>query len=138
MKPRSTSTFIEAACRYAGITPFPLDPSTFLTGLDRPLIDPDPMLAAIAAHRRAWADLGANMGQLDARSDQDPAATQRLDQLHEAVNEAECQLIDVAPTTMAGVFALTSYASTYLAPENPNLVAESMSNLAEALPKIAA
>jgi hypothetical protein len=76
------------------------------------------------------------MEQLDERQEQDPAAARRLEELHEAVSEAESQLIDVAPTTMAGLSALASYAVDHS--ENFARVVEIMSNFAEALPKIAA
>ena len=128
--------FIETVCHFVGITPFPLDPSTFLTTPVRPAIETDPIFAAIDAHRRAWAELDADIEQLDERQEQDPAAARRLEELHEAVSEAESQLIDVAPTTMAGLSALASYAVDHS--ENFALVVEIMSNFAEALPKIAA
>jgi DNA-directed RNA polymerase subunit F len=69
----------------------------------------DPILAAIDAHRRAWAELCANCSALDAARTAE--STHELEQLHSAVDAAADKLVDIVPTTMAGVTALLTYAA---------------------------
>jgi len=132
--------FIEAVCRYAGITPLPLETDASLTATVHAVVEADPIFAAIEDHRRAWANASANTSRLDeiarrhAGAAQRAAAAQKLADLHDAVNEGEDQLGNVVPTTMAGASALITYAATC---ENSELIVEIMSNLAKALPTIA-
>lgn len=63
------------------------------------LAAPDPIFAAIEDHRRAWAELGAFVGD-------DKAAEVRLNR---AIDAAEGALLEVIPTSIAGVVALFNY-----------------------------
>jgi hypothetical protein len=60
---------------------------------------PDPIFAAIEAHRAAWAHLEENPSEDDAE----------CDRRYEAVTDAGCVLIDTGPTTIAGAVALLRY-----------------------------
>jgi hypothetical protein len=72
---------------------------------------PDPIFAAIEAHRRVWwVDLAQCSDLDEAASQGDKAAAQRLEELHEVVDTATDALIDTMPTTNAGVAALLEYA----------------------------
>jgi hypothetical protein len=74
-------------------------------------IEPDPIFVAIAAHRAAWAALSADCARLD--EDYTSDAEAKLSELHDAVSEAEGRLIDIEPTTMAGMNALSRYAAEF-------------------------
>jgi hypothetical protein len=78
--------------------------------------EPDPIFAAIAAHRSAWAALVADGSRLD--QEDTPEAEEQLDDIHDAVTEAEELLNESAPTTMAGVRALCRYVTEHEAPGN--------------------
>jgi hypothetical protein len=73
--------------------------------------EPDPIFAAIESHKSAWAALGAECPYL---SEQDtPEAEARLDELHDAVSEADEALIEGEPTTVAGMIALFRYVADF-------------------------
>lgn len=74
---------------------------------------PDPIFAAIERHRRAWDDLNVISDLTEAAENGDKNAELKADQLHEAVNNATDRLLDVVPTTIAGVSALLDYAAEY-------------------------
>jgi hypothetical protein len=74
----------------------------------------DPIFAAIDAHRTAWAALERDCSALDDAADDDEEAQQKLDALHDAIDEAENGLLDVIPTTVAGVSAILSYAADHV------------------------
>ncbi len=59
--------------------------------------EPDPIFAAIEHHRQAWETLR------NAPHDADQM------RLHEAVLDAESEVVNVRPTTTAGALALRSY-----------------------------
>ena len=70
---------------------------------------PDPIFAAIEAHQRAWAELREKCSDLDAAHTEE--ADCELRRLDDAVDEAADDLLDVVPTTIAGVSALLTYAA---------------------------
>jgi hypothetical protein len=76
--------------------------------------DPDPILAAIEAHRRAWVDLDPCSELDEMASEGNEEAAQQLDRLHQALNHATEQLLDIAPTTIAGVAAVLAYAAEFV------------------------
>jgi len=90
-------TFIEAVCRFVGV-PIPAIQSPH-----------DPIFAAIDAHRTALAALEADTSRLD--EEDTPEALAKLDELHDAVSEAEERLIETKPSTMAGAKELSQYAA---------------------------
>ncbi len=59
--------------------------------------EPDPIFAAIEHHRQAWEALNS------APHDDDQM------RLHEAVLEAESEVVNIRPTTTAGAVALRTY-----------------------------
>jgi hypothetical protein len=67
----------------------------------------DPILAAIDAHRRAWAELSA----LDAARTEEAKNEER--RLNDVVDAAEDKLVEIVPTTIAGVTALLTYAAEH-------------------------
>jgi hypothetical protein len=69
----------------------------------------DPIFAAIEAHRCAWDELCKNCSRLD-REDTEQSKRE-FNQLNEAIEEASDGLLDVLPTTIAGVSALLTYAA---------------------------
>lgn len=96
---------------------------------------PDPIFAAIAAHQRAVAAYNGLCTQQDRLEAEIPSEKRksrygsddtmvdsddprwiefqkRLDTLSDAEVEAECELTNVTPTTLAGVIALLDYAVT--------------------------
>jgi hypothetical protein len=75
--------------------------------------EPDPIFAAIAAHRSAWAALCRDCSRLD--EEDTPEAQTKLSKLHDAVSEAEEQLIEIEPTTMAGAITLLRYLAEFQA-----------------------
>jgi hypothetical protein len=80
-----------------------------------PKAKPDPILAVIEEHRRAWDDLG-ECSELDkAESRGDKEAGRKLNRLHKAVDDANANLIDIAPSTIAGAAALLTYAADFVA-----------------------
>jgi hypothetical protein len=99
---RHERTFIEAVCAFVGVA-IPPTP-------DAPPL-PDPILAAIATHRSAWAALSADCQRLD--EEDTPEAEIELDELHGAVCEAEEALVEIEPTTLAGVHALSRYVAEF-------------------------
>jgi hypothetical protein len=76
--------------------------------------DPDPIFAAIEAHRRAWVDLDPCSELDEMASKGNEEAAQRLDRLHQGLNHATEQLLDIAPTTIAGVAAVLAYAAEFV------------------------
>jgi hypothetical protein len=108
----------------------------------------DPIFAAIQRHRSAWKALGAcsdlDVEETKARRAGNKkaarAAVRAVDRLHKAVDKAEKNLIDVVPTSIAGVVALLAYAADHQAESNnwDRYRQVIMHRLAEALPKIAA
>src|SRR5258708_26062800 len=64
---------------------------------------PDPIFAAIEAHRAACAALEKDCSRLSDEST--PEAQAEFDRLNDAVEEAACILVDTEPTTMAGAVA---------------------------------
>jgi hypothetical protein len=79
------------------------------------LVGPDPIFAAIEAHRQAWAALCADCSALDeAAFAGDQKAEQELDRLNDAADAATDGLIDIVPTTIAGASALLAYAADHI------------------------
>jgi hypothetical protein len=79
---------------------------------------PDPILAVIEAHRRAWDDLG-ECSELDqAASAGDKKAARKLNRLGKAVDDATAKLVDLPPTTIAGASALLAYAADFASNDN--------------------
>jgi hypothetical protein len=84
---------------------------------------PDPVFAAIAAHRQAYLEMmraGANCDSWNASADLEEAA----DAAREIESETERELAAVVPTTMAGVIALLRYCEEHeeqrvVLPEDP-------------------
>jgi hypothetical protein len=72
---------------------------------------PDPIFAAIEAHRAAWAALEKGCKWLDDEST--PETEAEFDRLNDAVEEAACTLVDTQPTTMAGAVALLRHAAEH-------------------------
>jgi hypothetical protein len=92
---------------------------------------PDPILAVIEAHRRAWAELGTacdNQAVLeneipherrhyDVEDSDDPrwiAQQQVMQDVNDRLADAATAMLDIAPTTIAGVIALLSYATEHV------------------------
>jgi hypothetical protein len=69
----------------------------------------DPIFAAIDAHRRAWAELNANCSALDAAGTEEAKREER--RLNDAVDAAADKLVEIVPTTIAGVTALLTHAA---------------------------
>jgi hypothetical protein len=79
----------------------------------------DPIFAAIDTHKRAWAALDRDCSALtDAEADGDQQAQQTLDRLHDAIDDAETELLNVIPTTIAGASALLMYAADHVSAGN--------------------
>jgi hypothetical protein len=72
---------------------------------------PDLILCAIEEHRRAWAALSAECSPLDEQDT--PEAKLRLDELNDAVSEAEARLVEIEPTTRAGAIELSRCVSQH-------------------------
>jgi hypothetical protein len=72
---------------------------------------PDPIFAAIEAHRAAWAALEKDCSQLSDAST--PEAEAEFDRLNDAVEEAAGTLVDTQPTTMAGAVALLRHVAEH-------------------------
>jgi hypothetical protein len=72
---------------------------------------PDPIFAAIEAHQRAWAALCEKCLDLDEAGT--PEANAEYLRLDNAVDDAAGGLLDVIPTTIAGVSALLTYAADH-------------------------
>ncbi len=68
---------------------------------------PDPIFAAIEAHRKARAALNADCSRLDEEGT--PQAEAKLSQLTEAEDRAIDSLVNTQPTTMEGVLAVLRY-----------------------------
>ncbi len=84
--------------------------------------DTDPILSVIATHKAHYEDLERTLneqGRLEEALDSkkhvykgDPswiACDERVAELHELISMADCELISVEPTTVAGVLALFQY-----------------------------
>ena len=69
----------------------------------------DPILAAIEAHKHAWDELEQALTEADRAGVEDPD----VDHLHTRIDDAADGLVDVLPTSMAGVVALLSYAAEF-------------------------
>lgn len=74
----------------------------------------DPIFAAIEAHRAAWEELEGKLPALDKLQDDDESAKQELERLHDAIDNAEDGLIDVIPTSIAGIVAVLEYAANHV------------------------
>jgi hypothetical protein len=74
----------------------------------------DPIFAAIVAHRTALEQLNRDCSALAEAADDDEVSQQKLDALHDLVGQAEDGLLDVVPTTMAGVLAILTYAADHV------------------------
>ena len=72
---------------------------------------PDPIFAAIEAHRAAWAALEKDCSRLSDEST--PEAEAEFDRLNAAVEEAVGTLVDTQPTTMAGAVALLRHVAEH-------------------------
>jgi hypothetical protein len=83
-----------------------------------PKAKPDPILAAIEAHRRAWDDLGGCSKLDEAAGNGDKATARKLNRLGKAVNDANANLVDIAPTTIDGAAALLAYAADFASNDN--------------------
>jgi hypothetical protein len=92
--------FIEAVCAFVGVPKPEQSPSPI-----------DPIVAAIAAHRTAWAALSAECSHLDVQNTSE--ANARLDELQDAVTEAEDCLIKTEPATKAGLSELSRYVAAH-------------------------
>jgi hypothetical protein len=93
-------------------------------------ITPDPMLAAIADHRRLWLEYCAAVNDVEQAasvSTQTPLFEQQLeamiaerDRLEKAENKALAALRKVRPTTAAGAGALVAYIREDLKDSDPS------------------
>jgi hypothetical protein len=99
-------------------------------------IEPDPIFAVIEVHRRAWADLGTECKNQTALEEEIPPERRRtdncddgieagddsrwialqyaMDDVHARINDAADAMLDIEPTTIAGVIALLSYAAEHV------------------------
>jgi hypothetical protein len=75
---------------------------------DRGATCEDPIFAAIAAHQRAWAEFSEKCSDLD-----QVGANDEVDRLSDAIDAAADELLDILPTTVAGVCALLAYAADH-------------------------
>jgi hypothetical protein len=97
---------------------------------------PDPIFAVIEAHRRAWADLGTECENQTALEKEIPPERRRADNcddgieagddsrwialqyamedVHARIDDAADAMLDIEPTTIAGVIALLSYAAEHV------------------------
>lgn len=75
---------------------------------------PDPIFAAIEAHRRAWSDLEPCSELDEAASSGDKEAEQELNRLDTALDDATEKLLDIPPTTIAGAAAVLAYAAYHV------------------------
>ena len=73
------------------------------------VIEPDPIYAAIEAHRAAWAELESKTSALDAAHTEEAEAELRhlIDTEEDAANEVAMSI----PTTLAGALSLSRYAA---------------------------
>jgi hypothetical protein len=69
-------------------------------------LEPDPIFAAIEAHRARWSEFNAWCALPEAGTEEGKAAENRLS---DAEWEAAIALVEIEPTTMAGVIALLRY-----------------------------
>jgi hypothetical protein len=83
-----------------------------------PKAKPDPILAAIEEHRRAWDDLGQCSDLDQAAIAGDKKAARKLKRLETAVADAQDNLVDIPPTTIAGAAALLAYAADFASNDN--------------------
>jgi hypothetical protein len=74
---------------------------------------PDPIFAAIAAHRTAWAAVDAAAIRLDDEGAPQEKEEAELRPLSDVEDEAQTALIDTEPTTMAGVVALLRHLAAH-------------------------
>jgi hypothetical protein len=83
-----------------------------------PKAKPDPILAVIEAHKRAWDDLGecSVLDQAARRGDKE--AARKLNRLGKAVDDATAKLVDLSPTTIVGAAALLAYAADFVSNDN--------------------
>ena len=72
---------------------------------------PDPIFAAIEAHRAAWAALEKDCSRLSDEST--PEAEAEFYRLNDAVEEAAGILVETQPTTMAGAVALLRHVAEH-------------------------
>jgi hypothetical protein len=76
--------------------------------------DPDPIFAAIEAHRRAWVDLDP-CSELDRMaSNGNKEAAKELERLYVGLDTAEVNLLHIAPTTIGGVAAVLAHAAEFV------------------------
>jgi hypothetical protein len=114
--------FIEAVCRYTGVA----HPAVTDESEDAPQIvhsaEPDPIFAAIEAHKQSWAALSRfvprqaeyEKAQWAAGKSGHPLCDDLqadLDAIHETLDDAVDALVDTKPTTLAGAHALLLYAA---------------------------
>jgi hypothetical protein len=92
------------------------DADSFITGAAAASPDKagDPIFAAIEAHRRAWSDLDPCSDLDEAASSGDKEAERELNRLHAALSDAEDNLLDIPPTTIAGAAAVLAYAAHHV------------------------
>jgi hypothetical protein len=76
--------------------------------------EPDPILAAIEAHRRAWVDFDPCSELDQMASNGNEGAAQELDRLEKGLDAAVVNLLNIAPTTIGGVAALLAYAAEFV------------------------
>ena len=69
----------------------------------------DPIHAAIEAHKHAWDELEQALTEANRAGVEDPD----VDHLHTRIDDAADGLVDVLPTSLAGVVALLSYAAEF-------------------------
>jgi hypothetical protein len=72
---------------------------------------PDPIFAAIEAHRAAWAALEKDCSRLSDEST--PEAEAEFYRLNDAVEEAAGSLVETQPTTMAGAVTLLRHVAEH-------------------------
>jgi hypothetical protein len=72
---------------------------------------PDPIFAAIEAHRAAWAALEKDCSQLS--DEGTPEAEAEFYRLNDAVEVAVCTLVATQPTTMAGAVVLLRHVAEH-------------------------
>lgn len=73
--------------------------------------EPDPIYHVLDQFRMAWAKMDAECSALDQADT--PEAHERLDQLNYAINRAEDALVEVVPTTLAGLQFMFEYLADF-------------------------
>jgi hypothetical protein len=73
------------------------------------LSGPDPIFAAIEAHRATWAELNTRCSALS--DEGTPEADAELQRIMDVDFDAACELADTEPMTLAGAVALLRYAA---------------------------